>query len=165
MTFAGSGYDIACAKNNSPITYQLTDIEKKQRIVKQAHFNPAFKEHLSFVYLNKKQDSQKAVKEYKNKVIKKEIIEEVTAITKAFISSTSLNEFCELMIKHEQLLSQVLELQPIKERLFSDFNGAIKSLGAWGGDFILVASKESPERYFREKGYNTILSYEEMILN
>lgn len=162
LTFGGSGYDIACAQNNKPITYQLN---KESREVKQVNFNPTFRENLYFVYLNKKQDSQKEVKAYKSKVISHEIIQEATHLTKSFLTSTSLSEFCELIEKHEQLLSSVLEVSPIKERLFSDFNGAVKSLGAWGGDFVLVTSKENPESYFKGKGFKTIIPYNEMVFN
>ena len=48
----------------------------------------------------------------------------------------------------------------------SDFDGGIKSLGAWGGDFILAASatgEETVKAYFSNKGLNTVIPYEEMI--
>jgi hypothetical protein len=48
--------------------------------------------------------------------------------------------------------------------LFPDFKGIVKSLGAWGGDFVMVLSKQNPKEYFIEKGYTTILSYDEMVL-
>ena len=54
-------------------------------------------------------------------------------------------------------MSEVLETTTIKEQLFSDFNGVIKSLGAWGGDFIMVLSKDDPKKYFIEKGYAVVL--------
>jgi len=54
----------------------------------------------------------------------------------------------------------------VKERLFSDFDGCIKSLGAWGGDFIL-ATTQQPEKevreWFGERGYETVLPFNEMI--
>jgi hypothetical protein len=31
-------------------------------------------------------------------------------------------------------------LATIKESLFSDFDGIIKSLGAWGGDFVMAGT-------------------------
>ena len=34
--------------------------------------------------------------------------------------------------------------------LFNDFKGAIKSLGAWGGDFILATAKQDPTAYFKD---------------
>ena len=61
-------------------------------------------------------------------------------------------------------MSNVLEVTTIKESMFSDFDGVIKSLGAWGGDFILSISKEDPTQYFREKGFDVVIPYEEMIL-
>ena len=61
-------------------------------------------------------------------------------------------------------MSTILELTTIQNSLFSDFKGTIKSLGAWGGDFVLVVFRENPTDYFREKGFETILPYSEMIL-
>ncbi|MFT6748973.1 MAG: hypothetical protein ACJAQ1_000901, partial [Flavobacterium sp.] len=39
-----------------------------------------------------------------------------------------------------------------------------KSLGAWGGDFVMIISENNPKSYFKAKGYETILTYNEMIL-
>jgi hypothetical protein len=55
-------------------------------------------------------------------------------------------------------------MKTVKEALFPDFKGVLKSLGAWGGDFILAISKENPKDYFASKGYETIIPYSEMIL-
>jgi hypothetical protein len=65
---------------------------------------------------------------------------------------------------HEILMSEVLETTTIKEQLFPDFKGVIKSLGAWGGDFIMVLSKDDPKQYFTEKGYAVVLKYDEIVL-
>ena len=50
----------------------------------------------------------------------------------------------------------------IKYKLFSDYPGAIKSLGAWGGDFVLATRKQAID-YFPLKGYKTIYSWDDMI--
>src|SRR5690606_22841947 len=63
-SFGGSGYDIACAQNNTPITYQVLN---NQPMVKQVSFNPEFKEHIYFVYLNQKRDSKEAIANFKKK--------------------------------------------------------------------------------------------------
>ena len=47
---------------------------------------------------------------------------------------------------------------------FSDFDGTIKSLGAWGGDFVMIVSNSNPKKYFESKGFTTLLHYHEMIL-
>jgi len=52
----------------------------------------------------------------------------------------------------------------VKERLFPDYFGTLKSLGAWGGDFILATGTKETPRYFKNKGFETILTYSEMIL-
>jgi len=80
------------------------------------------------------------------------------------ISCTTLETFQFLMQNHENIISNIIKKKPIKETLFNDFNGSIKSLGAWGGDFVLVASEVDPTSYFKNKGFNTIIPYQDMIL-
>lgn len=161
-SFGGSGYDIACAKADSPIIYQL---ENEQPYYKPIHFNPSFKENIHFVYLNQKQSSKLAIANYMSKHHHvNAIISKINSISYEAIDCKEGKEFAKLMEKHEIIMSDVLELQTVKEKLFPDFKGVIKSLGAWGGDFVMAISKENPKDYFIEKGYNIVLSYEEMIL-
>ena len=82
------------------------------------------------------------------------------------VDVSSLTKFEELITKHESIISKSLGMPTIKEDRFSDYDGCVKSLGAWGGDFALVtASKEKDMRdYFAEKGYETVVSYADMIL-
>lgn len=160
-SFGGSGYDIACAQNNTPVLYRIKD-----NFVKSVEFNPDFKEHIYFVYLNKKQNSKSAIYAYnnnKNHNLSYSVAEN-NKITNEILHAKTLKEFASAVQKHEIHLSNILEMQTIKEAIFPDFNGVIKSLGAWGGDFVMVVSKESPKAYFADKGYETILTYEEMIL-
>jgi hypothetical protein len=70
-----------------------------------------------------------------------------------------------LMKTHEKLLSKALDIPTVKSELFSDFKGAIKSLGAWGGDFILATGGRDTPSYFKDKGYPIILPFQKMILN
>lgn len=162
-SFGGSGYDIACANNNFPITYQLDENEKP--IVEVVDFYPKYKGNIYFVYLNKKQNSRHAIQNYMNKqqfLTKKTAT--ISEITNRILLSTNIEDTIDLLEHHEIILSDILELETVKERLFYDFNGAIKSLGAWGGDFVMVLSEENPTPYFHSKGHETILTYEEMIL-
>ncbi|MDH7911579.1 GYDIA family GHMP kinase [Winogradskyella sp. SYSU M77433] len=160
-TFGGSGYDIACAQNDKPITYQITD---GSPIVKEVNFNPSFKEQLFFVYLNKKQNSRDGIANYKkNAVINSSIINEVNSITETMISCMSLPDFEDLINAHETIISNIIQLDPVKSKFFSDYEGSIKSLGAWGGDFILVTSENNPSDYFKSKGLDTIIPYSEII--
>ncbi|WP_027127119.1 GYDIA family GHMP kinase [Gelidibacter mesophilus] len=161
-TFGGSGYDIACAKHNAPIVYQL---ENNKRTIIETDFNPEFKEDLYFVFLNKKQNSRDGIAAYrKNKSNMNLALSEINAITNDMISCTTLETFQFLMQSHETIISSIIKQQPVKEMLFKDFKGSVKSLGAWGGDFVLAASDENPEAYFKRKGFDTIISYGEMVL-
>ncbi|HUM52236.1 MAG TPA: GYDIA family GHMP kinase [Chitinophagales bacterium] len=165
-TFGGSGYDIACATAKSAIIYQLNSHES--RITTEINFNPSFKENLYFVYLGKKQNSREGIRHYKNLTIDKtEYIEQISNITKKIIEANELDEFCYYLDVHENIVANVLNLPKVKDIYLADFPGSIKSLGAWGGDFILVASDENLltiNKYFTDKGFPVILSYNEMIL-
>ncbi|AUC86325.1 GHMP kinase [Polaribacter sp. ALD11] len=161
-SFKGSGYDIACAQNNGPIFYQIQD---KKPIVKQVEFNPNFKENLFFVHLNQKQDSKEGIAKFREsgRNFDKEIAA-VSSISDAFLKANSIIDFNKLIVEHEHIISSIIKLKPVKEKLFSNYFGEIKSLGAWGGDFVLVTGNEETPTYFKNKGYETILSYSEMIL-
>ena len=76
----------------------------------------------------------------------------------------SYKSFANALQLHENELSAILELLTVQEALFSDFDGVVKSLGAWGGDFILAIALEDPTAYFSSKGYSTVIPYKEMIL-
>lgn len=161
-TFGGSGYDIACAQNNTPITYKIAN---KHPVVSPVVFNPNFKEHLYFVYLNKKQNSREGIAHYKaNRGTFSNEIAKIDSITSQMISCKSLEEFDTLIKEHEQIIAQITKQTPVKNLLFSDFNGEMKSLGAWGGDFILATSKTNPKSYFNLKGFDTVIPYIDMVL-
>jgi len=162
-SFGGSGYDIACAQNNSPIIYQLK--QGKPR-VETISFEPNFADKIYFVYLNKKQSSKTAIANYqrnKSSDIEKSIVK-IDKLTQEIIHAKSSDAFAVALAKHEATMSYILETTTVKENLFFDFMGETKSLGAWGGDFIMVVSEVNPITYFASKGFNTIIPYKEMIL-
>lgn len=161
-SFGGSGYDIACAQNNTPITYQIKD---KRPIVEKVCFLPSFKNHIYFIYLNQKMDSKIAVNTIKDKQINlTSDIDKISSMTNELLQIKTLEAFINHLKKYEQKLSKTLEIPTIQDQFFSDFDGLVKSLGAWGGDFVLVASEKNPSKYFKQKGFNTILTFDEMIL-
>ena len=162
-TFGGSGYDIACAQHNTPITFQLKP--EQNPLVESVAFKPKFKKHLYFVYLNQKQNSRDGISVYKKlKKINAAIVSNINSITEAMIDCNSLSEFESLIEHHEDIISKLINQDPIKTQLFSDFKGAVKSLGAWGGDFVLVSSLSNPTAYFTTKGFETVIPYEDMVL-
>ncbi|MCR9181327.1 MAG: GYDIA family GHMP kinase [Flavobacteriaceae bacterium] len=159
-SFRGSGYDIACAQSDVPLVYSNSQQPPK---FQKLNLNWNFTEELYFVYLNKKQDSKKAIAHYNALSENKEaLIQDANKLTEAFINCATLSQFESLIERHENLLSGLLKIPKIKESLFSDYNGSVKSLGAWGGDFILATGKQAP-LYFEEKGYTTIIPFKKML--
>lgn len=163
--FGGSGYDIACAKSSMPVFYR---VDEEGPVYDSVHFSPPEAEQIFFVYLNQKQNSSAEVKNFTTQDIKfapeTEIISE---ISEALLFCDDFADFMQLLDEHEDVMQFVLQKEKIKTERFADFQGVVKSLGAWGGDFILAAS-EMPstdlKKYFNAKGFNTIFNYKEIIL-
>lgn len=162
-SFGGSGYDIACARASSPILYQLTEGKAK---VYPIYYNPPFATSLFFVYLNKKQNSREGIALYERlKKNKKPLVTQLSQLTEEIYRTLSLDTFSKLLSEHEAVLSSYLRLPTVKDSLFKDFSGTIKSLGAWGGDFVLAIGEESYiKEYFISKGMQTILPFAQMVL-
>lgn len=163
LSFGGSGYDIACAKYNRPITFKRNGITPN---ISEVKFNPDFKDQIFFVYLNQKQDSKEGIKLYRAlKVDKQKSIDKINAITQKLVKVNTLYDFEDLLDEHERILSSLIGVTTVKQKLFNDFFGSVKSLGAWGGDFVMVTGDEiRVKKYFEPKGYHTIIAYPDMIL-
>ena len=133
--------------------------------IEQVKFNPTFKENLFFVYLNQKQDSKEGIAKFRESGNNyQKDIERISIISDEFLNAKSVDDLEKLIIEHEQIISSIIKIKPVKEKLFPDYFGEIKSLGAWGGDFVLVTGNEETPNYFKNKGFETVLSYREMIL-
>jgi mevalonate kinase len=160
-SFGGSGYDIACAQHDTAVVYSLVN---ENPVVTPVVLDPRCKSHVYFVYLNQKQNSKEAIAAYYKKQHRlADHVSEISSITEALLEDTSYENWLDQLQKHEIMLSNVLEMQTVQEAYFSDFDGVVKSLGAWGGDFVLVLSKTDPTSYFTDKGYSTIIPYTELI--
>jgi mevalonate kinase len=186
LTFGGSGYDIACATAEGPIYYQLVDarsalrqaqgpkvvepVETPTPIVESIDFQPPFAEHLYFVYQGQKQSSSKEIKAFlakANPVDLQKDIEAVSEISRTLPKCQNLDEFGLLMQCHERIISRCIGQEPVQKR-FPDFEGVLKSLGAWGGDFILAATEWTENQvreYFKGKGLEVVFGYKEIVLN
>lgn len=162
-SFGGSGYDIACAQNDTPIVYRLAD---GKPTVRSVNFYPAYAENLYFVYLNRKQSSKAAIAAYYNNRMEdlQDYIKIIDSITEKAIAAENAGMFARAIENHESILSDIIQMKTVKESFFADFDGAIKSLGGWGGDFVLAVSHADPSDYFRAKGFDTIIPYRDMIL-
>jgi len=157
-TTNGSGYDIACAGSNSALTYRV--IENIPQ-VKKMDWSPVFKDEILFIFLKKKQKSNLEVKRFKELKKDPDLISRISSITKEIIYSKTIEEFEHLLDEHEAITGQYIQSETVKSKYFSDYEGSVKSLGAWGGDFVLATRKN--KNYFLDKGFDTILSFSEII--
>lgn len=156
-SFGGSGYDIAVGMLGGDILYR--SLELWEGYV----YNPPFRGQLYFVHLNEKQNSREGIALYKQKSINTKLIERVSNLTEELIACQDFNAFQELITEHESLIAGQIEMLTVKEKFFVDYPFAIKSLGAWGGDFILACGDENTPNYFKKKGYTTVFNYFELI--
>ncbi len=164
-TSNGSGYDIACARENCPVVYKLSDCKPD---FNQIDFKPDFLKYLYFIYLGKKQDSSLSIRQNKSKIENnkhKSLL--ITALTINIINSDSLEKFDYYIDRHEKIMSEILNTPTVKSQKFKDFNGSVKSLGAWGGDFIMATSKDDYNNvrdYFKRKSCPIVFRYNELVL-
>lgn len=163
-TFGGSGYDVACAGASSALVYQLVDGRPQW---KEFAYCPSFASQMWFVYLGQKQDSRKEIEKFIQKgTPSRDEVEKITALTTDWINARDVNELQQIMAAHELLVAEFLGRKKVKDTLFADFPGEVKSLGAWGGDFVLAVSTEDfafVKSYFRNKGFNVCLNWSELV--
>lgn len=160
----GSGYDIACAKSNNPILYKIQD---KYPEYHEIDLSPPFQDHLYFFYTGRKKSSLSEVQKFWDEEKDySHLFPEINAINHQIIQSKTLRVFENALINHEKIISSVLNKKTVQEEFFPDFKGVIKSLGAWGGDFVLVTweGKESElKEYFNNHGMEIMFSWKGLV--
>lgn len=155
----GSGYDIAVAQQKAPLLYR----NKPEILVKKVDYTPAFKNEIIFIHLNKKQNSRHGIQLYHSKKKSDDLVEEFSALTEEFFAAKNVESLEAIIREHEEKLSHFLEIPTVQSQFFKDYNGAIKSLGAWGGDFILATKSDGWKDYFRSKNFPGIFEWDELI--
>lgn len=163
-TLGGSGYDVACATATGPIYF-----EKKEGapIIKPATFPKLFLNQLFLVYLGKKQKSDAEVANYRS--LEKPsagLIQQINRLSYTVSRSADLGTFCSCLQELERFTGDFLGRQPIQETIFKSLPGAAKSLGAWGGDFALLAtpwSEEKVKAFCNDLGLSTVFNFESIV--
>lgn len=159
ISLGGSGYDIAVAKAKSAVLYQ----NKPEIHFEKVNFNPKFKNELIFIHLNQKQDSREGINLYKSKIKSQNLVDEFSNLTRNILLCDELDKFSDLMTMHEQHISDFIEIPTVKSIFFADCAKFVKSLGAWGGDFVMSAKFEGYEDYFWGKGFTTVFEWSDLI--
>ena len=163
LTFEGSGYDIACATAKKPIIYQLKD---HLPVFSETDFSPPFKNNIYFVYSGRKQRTSESIAEFHKSSFNQSDIDAIDRITKEVIETRKLDEFEHLLNEHEDRMSKILNLPKAKDLYFPDHPGTVKSLGAWGGDFMLMTFRDDHyevKKYLNHKGFDVFFRFEEIV--
>ncbi|QTY26744.1 hypothetical protein [Flavobacterium sp. CS20] len=154
---------LSATQQQQPFIYQRLDGKVTTQSVE---ISEQLKPFIYFIYLNQKQNSREAISNYlKNlKSERTQNIEKISNLTLSIIHSSDLKEFENHLKTHEEIISKIINQTPIQKLKFRDYtSGIVKSLGAWGGDFVLVtAQNEEDLEYFRLKGYDIIYKYDEL---
>lgn len=159
VSLGGSGYDIAVAKEKSAVLFQSVPEIKYEKV----HFDPPFKNDLIFIHLNQKQDSREGINFYKSKKKDQKLVDEFSNLTRNILVCNELENFSQLMLIHEQKISEFLEIPTVKGRFFAECPVFVKSLGAWGGDFVMSSKFDGFKDYFWERGFRTIFNWNDVI--
>ena len=64
-------------------------------------------------------------------------------------------------------MSGILETPNLKQAIFLDFPGAVKSLGAWGGDFVLMTWRRDLselKQYLNRKSLDVVFRFDKIVL-
>jgi len=164
MISEGSGYDVACAITKSPIIYSLLDNEPHYQPVP---FNPPFADQLYFVWLGSKQPTAHHLEEMAGQLNPDpELTETFSTLTRGMLEAGELSDFRILMEEHEAKLSELIRRDRVSETRFPGLHGSVKSLGAWGGDFVMIASEQDPAalyNYLDNLGLSCRFRYKDLV--
>lgn len=160
----GSGYDVACAGSDTALLYQVIN---EMPVAEPVEFNPPFADQMWLVYLGHKQDSAQSVAAFLERYKpKQEDIDRFSGLTCSFLNAADTNELGEVITEHEKRLAAILDIPPVGETIFPDLDGYAKSLGAWGGDFVLLVTDWSEKKlsdYLQAKGIHQWFAFNELI--
>lgn len=161
-TFGGSGYDLACALASGPLVFSM---QNGSPLVRPVTLSSQVTPHILFVYSGNKMVSSGEVRKFSAIPVEQTLVQRFTEITREAVQCQNYADFAALMREHEDRLGMLLE-RPVLQQRFPDFEGTLKSMGAWGGDFFMAVCKDTDEAisYFENKGFPTVFRYDEIVL-
>ena len=164
QTMGGSGYDLASAGCDNPIVYHLENGKPRWQ---QVSFMPPFYENIYFVHTGQKQLSTTGIKYYRENAVRiKDCIGWLDRLTESMLQCQSLRKMEQIMQEHENIIAEELKLPKAKDILLPDYWGAVKSLGAWGGDFVMLTNDRPEEEllaYLHAKDLHVVHRFDKMM--
>jgi mevalonate kinase len=156
-SFGGSGYDIACAGMDGPLLYRRIPGQEPE-VIPVALPDPLL-QHIYFVYSGQKMNSRSGIQHYRKHPPSTDWLNQVSQLSISLSKQPEVSHWLQLLKEHEILLSAQLDLPCIADH-FPDFEGVLKSMGAWGGDFFLALhpNPNYTKAFFAERGYPHVYS-------
>ncbi len=161
QTFGGSGFDVAVSLGGKQMLFWREGHRRKWEFVR---WRPPFGKNIFFVHLNRKQDTARVVKKFATRPVPDQTIARITRLSEEMLETKQIGRFQELMLEHEHLVGKLIGQRPVGKRLFADFDGTVKSLGAWGGDMVMAVGGNDSEQYFRSRGYEIIFPFSKLMI-
>jgi hypothetical protein len=83
----------------------------------------------------------------------------------ALFEATSFDTWGHAARIHESRMATLLGRTPISEGALKGYPHACKSLGAWGGDFVLVQVADDTDlQWFKDQGFSTVLPWKTSVV-
>ncbi|HMY84500.1 MAG: hypothetical protein KDC31_11690 [Saprospiraceae bacterium] len=145
-TIGGSGYDIACGLSDEVIVFQNAG----KLLANKVHRPEILVQYAGFAYLGKKADTASAITDFSSRTEGMDLtakIHLIDRLTYHILDAKTVHHAIKAIEIHEEVIGSLLDVEPIKLRLYKDFDGAVKSLGAWGGDFIMFVGSKPLEEF------------------
>jgi len=155
----GSGYDVAVALAKTAIEYQLSDAKKPQWKSVQI---PDFFGDTGLMYLGQKQNSAREVSRYLASEHPQKLVQEISRLSEDLLKLSDVQELEAWMEEHERKTASLIGKPTIEESFRPIIDGKIKSLGAWGGDFVWLSRLDSAEK-LKSAGFNHIFRFKELV--
>lgn len=162
-TLTGSGYDVAVAYENAGVLFELNNSKPKYEVTQH---KPVFADQIYFAYSGKKQNSHREVKSYSqlDTEARQSLVKPISELTQKMHTTSNFHEFTSCMKEHEQILGTILE-RDVLQKTLPNLSGTVKHLGAWGGDFFMLATEDLRDlERLKTEGIDTIFSWNELIM-
>jgi hypothetical protein len=164
MISEGSGYDVACAIADRAILYSLRgDVPHFEPV----SFHPPWADRIYFVWLGSKQSTALHIKEIASRLHPSgDEVRYFSRLTRDMLGARELHAFRACMEEHEAKLSELTGQERVSVTRFPRLQGSVKSLGAWGGDFVMIASEQEPDvlyNYLDKLGFTTRFRFKDLI--
>ncbi len=159
----GSGYDAVCATAPGPLWYRKTaDQTAEWKSTSLAHWPH---NSLYLVHLGHKQQSAADVVRYRSLTPSLSDVKGIEHAARALFEAATFDDWGHAARIHETRMAAILGRTPISEGALKGYPHACKSLGAWGGDFVLVQVADDTDlQWFKDQGFSTVLPWKTSVV-